>query len=253
MKTRHALFLLIAALALPGCGIKGCRDDNSSGLVSSQLPAPTYGDGRVEGIVRLEGDVPEMPVIEAAENCSGRTEPLREEWAVVDADGGLANVLVYLSDAPASTGAGREPMVLDQIDCRFTPHVLGVQVGQPLQIESSDAVLHNVHYMPDRNADENFGLSGAGQARTVAFEYPEAEPTKVRCDVHPWMTAYLGVFAHPFFAVTDEAGRFAIEQVPAGVYTVKAWHERFGTREAQIEIADAGAQTLEFTFGRSVN
>lgn len=247
MKKRHVLFLLVACLVVPGCGLKGCNKDNSSGLTLSDLPAPTHGQAAVTGQVQFEGEVPEMPIIAAAQACS---PDLRQEWAVVSEDGGLANVLVYLDDIPASTGAAREPAVLDQVDCRFTPHVLAVQIGQPLDVQSSDAVLHNVHYTPDLNADTNFALTNAGQSRQATFAYPEADPVKVKCDVHPWMTAYVGVFAHPFFAVTDEAGQFNIDRVPAGSYTLRAWHERYGERRQAIEVADAGETVADFSFGR---
>lgn len=248
MKKRHVLYLLIAAVVLPGCNLKGCNDDNTSGLSLADLPAPTRGAATVTGQVQFEGEVPEMPRIAAAQACS---PDLREEWALVSDDGGLANVLVYLDDVAASTGADREPAILDQVDCRFAPHVLGVQVGQGLEIESSDAVVHNVHYMPDLNPDENFALSDAGQSRRATFQYPEADPVKVKCDVHPWMTAWIGVFAHPFFAVTDEMGQFQIERVPAGSYTLRAWHERYGERQQAIEVADAGEVIADFSFGRT--
>lgn len=248
MKTRHVLFLLVTALAVPGCGIKGCSEDTSSGLSASDLPDTTFGSASVAGQVQFEGDTPLMPVIAAAQGCS---EGLTEEWAVVSDEGALANVLVYLDGVPASAGRDREPATLDQVDCRFVPHVMAVQVGQTLSVESSDAVLHNVHYRPGRNADTNFALTDASQSRTLSFEYPEADPVKVKCDVHPWMTAYVGVFAHPFFAVTDEAGRFEIDRVPAGHYTLRAWHERFGARQQPIEVADAGEVVADFVFGRA--
>lgn len=248
MNKRHAFYLLIGALALPGCGIKGCSQDTTSGIAAADLPAPTWGQATVSGHVQFEGEVPEMPVIAAAQTCS---PGLREEWARVSDDGGLANVLVYLDEVPGSTGSAHAPAVLDQVDCRFVPHVLGVQVGQAVDIESSDAVLHNVRYTPDLNTDTNFALTGANQRRRVSFDYPEADPVRVKCDIHPWMTAWIGVFDHPFFAVTDEAGQFNIERVPAGSYTLRAWHERYGSRQQAIEVADAGELVADFTFGRS--
>ena len=247
MNKRTVLLLAAGALLLSGCAPKGCREDRSSGLSMGDLPAPAYGQASVVGAIRFDGEPPEMKTIEAAKHCAD----IREEWAVVGDAGELANVLVYLEDAPRSTGAGREPVVLDQVDCRFVPHVLGVQVGQPMLARNSDMELHNVHYTPERNANTNFSLNNAGDERTVEFGHPEPEPTKIKCDVHPWMTAHVGVFAHPFFTVTNEAGRFTIERVPAGQYTLKAWHERFGTREQRITVADAAGDVAhDFIFAR---
>lgn len=246
MKSR--IFLLLAtSLLLAGCGMpKGCREDRSSGIAAADLPPPTYGEASVSGLVRFEGNAPEMPVIEAAKHCGNITE----EWAVVGEAGELANVLVYLENAPPSSGREREALLLDQVSCRFVPHVLGVQIGQPLVAKNSDLDFHNVHYAPENSKPTNFGLETYGKKRTVSFEEPEPQPVRVKCDVHPWMEAYIGVFAHPFHAVTDLSGRYTIARVPAGQYTLKAWHERFGVREAQIAVADAGEVTADFVFAR---
>jgi hypothetical protein len=244
MNKRFAFLMLAAALLVSGCAPKGCRQDRSSGL--AQLPAPAYGEARVAGVVRFEGEAPVMKPIEEARHCAD----IKEEWAVIAEDGGLANVLVYLEDAPISSGQGRERAVLDQAECRFVPRVIGVQIGQPLLAINSDLEFHNVHYAPENNDSNNFGLETYGKKRSIEFDRPEETPISVKCDVHPWMQAYVGVFAHPFFAVTDAAGRYAIERVPAGEYTLKAWHERFGTRQERITVADAGEVVADFTFAR---
>jgi plastocyanin len=244
---KRTVFLLIAAgLLVSGCAPKGCRQDRSSGLALAALPAPTFGEASVSGRVRFEGEPPVMAPIEAARHCAD----ISEEWALVAEDGGLANVLVYLEGAPASSGKGREVVELDQENCRFVPRVVGVQIGQPLLAMNSDLEFHNVHYTPQNNDNTNFGLETYGKKRTVSFDQPEDSPISVKCDVHPWMQAYVGVFAHPFFAVTDAAGRYKIAQVPAGQYTLKAWHERFGIREETIHVADAGESVIDFTFAR---
>jgi plastocyanin len=245
MKARIAL-LVAAGLALTGCAPKGCREDRSSGIALASLPQPVYGQATVEGTVRFEGEAPEMKRIEEAKHCGD----IRQEWAIVSDEGALANVLVYIEDAPSSSGEARDMVELDQVNCQFIPHVLGVQIGQPLLARNSDLEYHNVHYAPEMNPSQNIGLETYGKKRTVRFEQPEAVPIRVKCDVHPWMEAYVGVFAHPFFAVTDRSGRYAIERVPAGQYTLRAWHERFGTREARITVADAGEVVADFVFGR---
>ena len=152
--------------------------------------------------------------------------------------GTLANVFVYLADVPPSDGSQREATVLDQKDCRYVPHVVGVQVGQVLRVRSSDPkTMHNVHYNPSKGAAGNFGLTDAGAERTVTFQ--QAEFIRVKCDVHPWMTAYIGVFDSPFFATSDEnAGQFEISRVPPGKYKLIAWHEQLGQVEQPVEVKD---------------
>lgn len=241
------VFLIATSLLVAGCGVpKGCREDRSSGIASAELQAPTYGAASVSGMVRFEDEAPPMKVIEAAKHCGNITE----EWAIVGKGGELANVLVYLEDAPQSSGREREAVQLDQVSCRFVPHVVGLQVGQPLVAKNSDLEFHNVHYAPEKNRATNFGLETYGKKRTVWFDEAEPQPVRVKCDVHPWMEAHIGVFAHPFYAVTDTSGRYTIERVPVGQYTIKAWHERFGVREAQIAVADAGQVTADFVFAR---
>jgi hypothetical protein len=120
-----------------------------------------------------------------------------------------------------------------------------VQVGQTLLVRSSDDTLHNVHYKPDRNRPANFGLTAAGAEKKVTFAAPEF--VRVKCDVHPWMTAYVGVFETPFFAATGADGRFEIKSLPAGEYTLVAWHELYGRQAQKLEIADE-AKPVEATF-----
>lgn len=238
--------LLATLLFVGGCDLKGCRQDNSSGLPSaSNLPAPTYGEATVAGRITFDGDVPPPRPVGESEFCG----TVMSE-TVVSEDGGLGNVLVYLDGVAPSTGADRPAVELDQEDCRFTPHVLGVQVGQPLEILNGDPMRHNVHYKPARNVHQNFAFETGGQRATTSFAVPEASPVTVKCDVHPWMTAYLGVFAHPFYAVTDAAGNYQIERVPAGEYNLVAWHEVYGKRSEPIVIADAGTESVDFLYAR---
>jgi plastocyanin len=210
-------------------------------------PKPAFGTGTIRGVVRFVGapprqaDIPNQP-------CHEGAGPLKEETVVVNKDGTLANVFVSLAGAPASDGSDREPALLDQKDCRYVPHAVGVQVGQTLRVRSSDpGTMHNVHYAPDRNAPANFGLTTTGAEKPVRFD--SAEFIRVKCDVHPWMTGYVGVFDSPFFAVTSEkSGTFEIAKVPAGDYTLVAWHEQYGTVEQAVKVKDNGAVEVNVTY-----
>ena len=162
------LFVLVISLLAAGCGMpKGCREDRSSGIAAADLPGPTYGQASVGGLVRFEGNAPRMPVIEAAKHCGNITE----EWAVVGEGGELANVLVYLVNAPQSSGNDREAILLDQVSCRFVPHVLGVQIGQPLVAKNSmrrAAQAASSASLPPRTSGERAGRPSDGPSSRVS-------------------------------------------------------------------------------------
>ncbi len=229
-----------------GCDTKGCRTDNSSGLPAATLPVTTFGSASIGGSVTFAGTTPEPRVLEESETCG----VVMDETLVVATDGGLANVLVYLDGADASTGEGREAAQLDQSGCRFVPRTLAVQVGQELQIVNGDPTRHNVRFAPARNERQNLIFAKGGDRETVVFDRPEAMPFTVKCDIHPWMAASVGVFDHPFFATTDEKGQYAIEQVPAGSYEVVAWHELLGERREAVVVAGDEVASVDFSFAR---
>ena len=216
-----------------GCG--GDADEKSS----PPRPQPTFGSGAIRGTVKFVGTAPKRAEIANKPCHDHAASPLLDETVVVnEKTGTLANVFLYLADAPPSDGSQREPAVLDQVDCRYVPHVVGVQVGQRLRVKSSDPkTLHNTHYAPAANRPGNFGLTDAGAERVVTFDKPEF--IRVKCDVHPWMTAYVGVFDNPFFATSGEGeGAFEIANVPAGTYKLVAWHEQLGQVEQTVQVTD---------------
>jgi plastocyanin len=202
------------------------------------------GSGVVRGVVKFDGVPPKTTRGTTNDPCSG-TEPPAQETVLVDAGGGLRNVLVSVGGAGRGDGSGWAPALLDQVECRYVPHVLGVQVGQKLRLRSSDARLHNVHYAPQANPSGNHAFTNAGDEREAVFTSPEV--VRMKCDVHPWMTAYVGVFENPFFATTGEGGTFEIKGLPAGDYTLVAWHELYGRLEQPVKVADE-TKPAEATF-----
>ena len=113
--------------------------------------------------------------------------------------------------------------------CRYIPHVLGIQVGQTLNIVNSDPTLHNIHAIPEVNQEFNMGQPIQGMQFERTFDNVEVM-VPMRCDVHGWMNSYIGVLDHPYFAVTAEDGMFDISALPPGDYVLEAWHEALGTR-----------------------
>ena len=244
--TTFGLLLLTAAC---GFAITGCGGESSTPQAVNTDPATKPGDGVARGVVTFAGTAPEMAEI-ANVPCHDGAPPLKEETVVVDpATKGLANVVVYLkgvrASEPVPTGPSSKPPVLDQVHCRYTPHVVAVEAGKPLVVRSSDDALHNVHYTPAANPAANFGMTAAGQERTVTFARPELA-VRVKCDVHPWMTGYVAVIGNPWFAVTDAQGKFELKHLPAGTYTLAAWHERYGEITQELTVGTSGDVAFEY-------
>lgn len=192
-------------------------------------------------VIRLDGD----PKCEALAAGAER----RTEYIVVGADNAVQNVFVYVKDglAPSLYPVPSTPVVLDQQGCRYVPRVLGIQVGQPLTIRNSDPLLHNVRADPQINQPFDVGTPIQGMEIQRTFSTREVM-VPVKCNVHAWMNAYVGVLEHPFFAVSDESGRFTIPRLPPGTYTIETWHERLGTRSEQITIAAQDTADLTFRY-----
>ncbi len=202
----------------------------SAVALSAAVGSASYG--QVSGTVKLEGKAPARgPVAGLAQNpdCAKlHKEPVLDETVVVDKEGNLANVIVFLKGAKGP--APKDPVVLDQKNCMYTPHVVSVTVGQPLHAANSDPFMHNVHPLPDLNPQSNNAQPGKTPETGQKIMVPKAaEYFKVKCDVHPWMSAYVGVFDHPFHSVTGEDGAFEIptEGLKDGDYEIGAWHEKY--------------------------
>jgi plastocyanin len=223
----------------------GCDRSHQNQVKPVSGPIRT-GTAIIRGTVTLSGKPPQMQMI-PNQPCHAGAKPFKEETVVVDATGHLANVVVHLEDAPPAPVAHDLPaVVLDQIDCRYVPHVLALRTGQTLHVASSDPTLHNVHGQCTTNDPFNFALVAAGQFKDLTFGEPEAFP--IRCDVHPWMKAYVHVFTHPYFAVTASDGTFEIKNVPAGTYTLVASHEKYGTMRTPVVVSDETVTIASFTF-----
>ena len=205
----------------------------------STTPGRT-GTAVVSGRVTLAGVPPANETVTMTTDpfCSGQHPGETEIPAfAVGAEGALANVLVRVtSGVDGVYGAPAEAKTLDQKGCAFSPRVLALMVGQPLDIVSADATLHNVHAAAKENAGFNLGMTAPGTKYTRTFTKPEIVP--FRCDVHPWMRAWVAVLPHPFFAVTGPDGHYEIRGLPAGTYTLETWHERIPPQTFSVTVAD---------------
>ena len=131
----------------------------------------------------------------------------------------------------------------------YNPHVFGMMTGQPLEIINSDPVIHNIHALPKNSTQFNIGQPKQGQKTTKTFDKAEM-PVKVKCDVHPWMGAWIGVFDNPFYGVSDDKGNFTIKNLPAGDYEIEAWHEKYGAQSMKVTVGASDTKTADFFFGQ---
>ena len=213
--------------------------------------AAQSGAGTIKGHVRLSGKLPGNPVVRMGVDpkCSQLNAGKRvvDERVAAALDGSLANVFVKLDGTFPSTPVPKAPVLIEQRACVYAPRVIGLRVGQTLQIKNSDTLLHNVHSSSARNPSFNIGQPSTG----LVFEYrPKAEETmmKIGCDMHRWMTAFVGVVSHPYFAVSGRGGVFTIDNVPPGIFTIRAWHEVYGLTSRKIVVKPGVITTAEFTY-----
>jgi plastocyanin len=211
--------------------------------------APAGGaTASISGKISFEGQVPPGDKVKLTAECKALNPSGLERQAVKVKDGGLADVYVYVKGpVSGSFPAPTTPVVLDQKGCTYVPHIVALQVGQPLAIRNDDEMLHNIHPRPNVNPEFNVGQPRKGMESVKTFEKPELKIT-VGCDVHPWMRSYIHVAANPFFAVTAEDGTFTIKNLPAGEYEVEAIHEKLDTQTGKVTVKAGEAAKLDLTF-----
>jgi plastocyanin len=210
--------------------------------------------GAVEGTVRYDGAVPNLKPIkmDADPGCAKKhSSPVKPEVLVLGDGNTMANIFVHVKGGlPAKQHpTPSEPVTIDQRGCTYVPHVLGVMVGQKLEILNSDGLLHNVHALPKINKGFNRAMPANVSSADYTFDKPEFM-FKIKCDVHPWMGAYVAVMEHPYFTVTGDDGKFKIANLPAGTYEIEAWHERLGTQTFSVTISGDETQTQEVVFSK---
>ncbi|MCZ6777198.1 MAG: carboxypeptidase regulatory-like domain-containing protein [Ignavibacteria bacterium] len=205
----------------------------------------------ISGKVMFEGKAPKGRRLrmDADKVCkAAHKKPVRGETVLVNSDSTLRNVIVYVKEGlrKKKFKAPSEKLVFDQKGCIYTPHVLAIQTGQELEVRNSDPTLHNVHSLSKKNPSFNVAQPIKGMKLTKKFAKPEL--FKVKCEVHSWMGAYIGVFSHPYFAVTGDDGSFSLKKLPAGEYTIEAWHEKYGTQTMNVSVGAKESKTVDFTF-----
>jgi plastocyanin len=207
--------------------------------------------GTIRGHVHLTGKLPGNPIIRMGMDpmCSKMNAGKRviQDYVAATIDGSLANVFLRLTGNFPQTPVPTQPVVIDQQGCIYSPRVVGVRVGQTVQIKNSDPLLHNVDGLSGKGNSFNVGQPRAG----LVYEFkPKNEEIMLhlKCDVHNWMNAYIGVVSNPYFAVSNAMGAFEIDKVPAGTYTIETWHERLGTVSKMIAVKAGAVATVDLTY-----
>ncbi len=245
-----APFVVALSMAAAACSGEQKEAAPAAPPANAQRVDPATS-GALSGRVSFEGTAPENRMVKISGDplCArAHAGGMAFENYIVK-DGGLDNVFVYVKDGLGNYyfDAPAQPVKLDQQGCRYVPHVVGVQVGQAVEVSNSDATMHNVHAVPAVNREMNIGQHVKDQKNTHTFTAAEVM-VPLKCDLHPWMNAYVGVVAHPYYAVTKDGGRFELKNLPAGTYTIEAWHEKAGTQTQQVTIGQKETKDVNFTF-----
>jgi hypothetical protein len=245
--------LLILAAAMMSCGKKQETSEAPSSTTSQVAkPVDASTAGSITGTVQLEGKPPRMKVINMAAEpkcAQEHSSPPTTQDVLVGANGTLQNVVVYLQGdfSHYKFDEPQAPAIIDQEGCMYSPHVLVLRTGQPLQVINSDPVTHNIHPVPKDNREWNQSQP-PGAAPIVQSFAREEVAIPVKCNVHPWMKAYIAVLNNPYFQVTGKDGSFDLKNVPPGTYKLIAWHEFYGTKENSVTIGPKESKAIRFTF-----
>jgi hypothetical protein len=253
--TTFFVLTLLSALAGVACG-GGGGETSAPAPAATAAPTDTAnGPGVITGTISFAGTPPAVRPLQM--DSDPKCVPLAgatSERLLVGPANGLQNVFVWVKDGlgQRTYAVPSTPVMLDQKGCQYIPHVFGAQVGQVIKVANSDAALHNVHAVPKGNPEFNFSQPANVPPVDRVFKQPEIG-IPLKCDVHGWMNAYANVVPHPFFAVTGADGRFEIKGLPAGTYTLEAWHETLGvqTMTATVDGTTPAAVTAVFKSAES--
>jgi plastocyanin len=223
----------------------------ASALLHTGSSVSAASAGQVTGTVKLDGTAPHQKGIDMSKDpsCAAahKDKPVTMENVVAGANGGLANVVVYVSQGLAGNEIpSSQPVQLEQKGCQYFPHVVAVDVGQHMKILNSDQALHNIHPQSTKNAAWNKSQMPGGPPLDVTWANEEI-PVPVKCNVHPWMQAYIVVVKGPY-GVTDDSGSFKLDNLPPGTYTLTAWQETYGTQTQNVTVAAGKPTAVSFTF-----
>lgn len=223
----------------------------AAAIGTAVAPASAQGTGTIVGHIKLKGPAPANPIIRMGADpmCGVMNKGKRpvQDIVTAGADGGLTNAFVHVTGALPASAGGAQPAVLVQKNCLYSPRVVGVRAGQAVSIRNEDNLVHNVHGLSTKGQGFNSSQPKAGMVYMATLKNEEVM-VHVKCDLHAWMNAYIGVVPNSLYAVTDGSGAFTIANVPPGKRTVSVWHERYGVLTGTVDVKAGQQATLELTY-----
>jgi plastocyanin len=264
MKRMCGRWMMMAVFGGALVGLTGCKPNEAvkqaqvigdgGAAKPTSVPLDPATLGTVSGTVRFAGKAPQRVKIDMSQDpvCSMMGGDNFAEQYVVK-DGKLANVYVYVKSGPVAAMSApavtTAPVVLDQVGCKYVPHVIAVMHGGSVEFRNSDSTMHNIHTMPEAagNAAIDVSQGAKGAPVTKVFAKPEVM-LEVRCNNHPWMNAFINVAPTPFFAVTDAEGHFGISGLPAGDYVLTAVHEKMGEQDIHVTVKPQERVKADYSF-----
>jgi len=226
-----------------------------AGIVKAAPPQAgnaASGTGEIAGKIYFKGTKPKLLPLDMGKDpvcVSEHSATVYAQDGTVNSNGTLPNAFVYIKQGSVNLAgpAPRNSVDLTQSGCMYEPHVLGIMVGQPLQVLTLDPTTHNIHVVAKINREWNVTQQPGSPSVIRKFTHPEIM-IPVHCNEHPWMKAYIGVVSNPFYAVTGSDGSFVLKNVPPGEYTLEVWTATFGTQEQKVVVRPGETATADLTF-----
>jgi hypothetical protein len=252
---------MVAVLMLGGCKSSSAVKQNTDGSSAANSPAVPVAPldpatlGAISGTVHFAGAFPKPVKIDMSQDpvCSMTGgDNFAEQF--VGHGGNLANVYLYIKSGPPSAMSAPAPRnsavpVIDQIGCKYVPHVVAVMRGGSVEFRNSDGTMHNIHTLPTADGSQPIDISQGAKGTPQTKQFNQVEVMiPVRCNNHPWMNAFINVSATPFFAVTGADGKFNVSGLPEGTYTLAAVHEKLGEQTITVTVAPKTVANADFTF-----
>jgi Polysaccharide lyase family 4, domain II len=221
-------------------------------LAAIYFVAPVNVDaGTITGDVTFIDSVPTLAPVKVTKDQDYCGETLPDEAYLVDANGKLKNVVVFLEAVQAAVLVNPQKLnIIENTGCRYAPRILAMQKGERLRVRNNDPKLHIPHSYLNEKTVFMLSLPFKNTILDATQKIRDTGILKLVCDTHAWMLGYVYVFDHPFFAVTDDRGAFSIPNVTPGTYTLKAWHEDAGVRSQEVVVTEVGEVRVNFEFGK---